>query len=129
MISISASSPNTRAAISNNFKDKLTPTLMLGAKTIATCSPACSIRDFCSSPKPVVPITMRHWLSIQCGINSIVTSGKVKSTITSDRAIAAPKSLVISTPNLPTPANSPASAPSRLDSTRAIAALSVKPSV
>ncbi|MNH42453.1 hypothetical protein D3C78_1569150 [compost metagenome] len=58
MISISTSSPSTRAAMSSSFRLRLTPTLKLAAKTIGISLPASASNCFSSTLKPVVPMIM-----------------------------------------------------------------------
>ncbi|MNH41354.1 hypothetical protein D3C79_1028420 [compost metagenome] len=56
MISMSTSSPSTRAAMSSNFRLRFTPTLKLAAKTIGMSLPASANSCFSSAVKPVVPM-------------------------------------------------------------------------
>ncbi len=67
------------AAICNNFKVTLTPTLMLGAITMAMSLAASAISAFCSSVKPVVPMTSLTPNSRQILKCASVPSGRVKS--------------------------------------------------
>ncbi len=65
--------------MSSNLSVTFTPTLMLGAITIAMRFAASAISAFCSSEKPVVPITRFTPCASQARRWSIVPSGRVKS--------------------------------------------------
>ena len=107
--------------------NRLIPTLMLGANTTGVCW-ACSANVcLCALIKPVVPITIAlRSFTHSCKLAK-VNSGLVKSISTSKSSAATARELLILTPSLPTPANSPASAPIKLLLGETIAAPRVNP--
>src|SRR5450830_1795122 len=111
MISISASSPSTRAARSSSLSDRFTPTLKLAANTMGMSLPASTSNCFCSALKPVVPITMALPALRQNARFFSITSGSVKSINTSNSSATASSPSDNGTPIRPNEASSPASAP------------------
>ena len=88
------------AAISSSFKVTLTPTLMLGEKTMAMSWLAACISAFCDSEKPVVPITICTPIWRHTATCVMVPSGRVKSISTCAFFRPCARSAVIKTPLL-----------------------------
>src|SRR5450830_647490 len=123
MISISASSPSTRAARSSSLSDRFTPTLKLAANTMGMSLPASTSNCFCSALKPVVPITMALPALRQNARFFSITSGSVKSISTSNSSTTSSRLPDNDTPIRPSEASSPASAPINVLPGRTIAAV------
>ncbi|MNJ63828.1 hypothetical protein D3C77_597520 [compost metagenome] len=124
MISMSTSSPSTRAAVSSSLRQRFTPTLKFAAKTMGISLAAAARRSFSSGEKPVVPITMALPARRQTSRFFSVTEGWVKSITTSNSSTARARSPLSGTPRRPIAASSPASAPTRVLSGRSTAAVS-----
>src|SRR5690606_20582625 len=99
-----------RAASSSSLKVTLTPTLMLGAKTIGTVLAADSIARRPASSKPVVPMTAPTRWRTQDSRCASVPAGRVKSMRKSAFARTSSMLALMDTPVL-RPRNSPASRP------------------
>src|SRR5690606_28253387 len=127
MISMSTSSPSTRAAVSSSFRQRLTPTLKLAAKTIGISLATSASCFFSSTLKPVVPITMALPASRQMARLRRVTLGWVKSISTSNSSSTLTRSEDMVTPSRPRPFSSTTSAPIRMLSGRSTAAASTAP--
>ena len=127
MISMSTLSPSERAATSRSLKQRLTPTLMLGACTMGMSPAAFSTMESCSGVRPVVPMTIARRCARHVPACSTVGSGRVKSMHASETARARSRELPMVTPISPMPATVPASAPTRGASSRSTAAATDTP--
>ncbi|MNI45652.1 hypothetical protein D3C73_1000900 [compost metagenome] len=111
MISMSASSPSTRAAMSSNLSDRFTPTLKLAANTMGMSLPASASNCFCAASSPVVPMTIALPALRQNARFFSMTSGRVKSINTSNSSATSSRLPDNGTPIRPSEASSPASTP------------------
>jgi hypothetical protein len=116
------------AAISSSLKVTFTPTLMLGDSITAVRRAYSAMRAFCSSLKPVVPMTSLTPSSAQMARWSMVPSGRVKSIRQSALDSAARTSLSMAMP-LGWPRKAEGSVPSAGLSGRSRAAVSARSSL
>ena len=127
--SMSKSSSSAAATRLVNCTSRLTPRLMLPARTMTQlCDAGCS-SAICASVMPVVPMTWATPESAQSAENASVASGAVKSITTSAAAMALAASSVATTPLAAPPIACPTSCPTQSWPLRSMAAARCTPLV